>query len=167
MTADSLIRLATPDDAAAVSAVLAASYPPLLASAYDADLLRRALPLMIKANPKLLSSGSYYVAMAGDEVVGCGGWTPEQPGTGQVTPGVGHIRHFAVRADQAGCGVGRALYQRCEKQARDSGISTFESQATLNGEPFYAALGFHVIGRIEVPMSNDVKFPSILMRRTI
>lgn len=166
MTGDLVIRLASPDDADAVSAVLAASYPPLLAAAYDADLLKRALPFMIKANPKLLSSGSYYIAMADDEAVGCGGWTPEQPGTGTITPGVGHIRHFAVRADQAGRGVGRALYQRCEAQAREQGVTTFESQATLNGEPFYAALGFHLVGRIAVRM-GDVAVPSLLMRRAI
>jgi GNAT superfamily N-acetyltransferase len=164
---DIAIRAATPDDAEAVSALLAASYPALLAGAYDPDLLARALPLMTAANPKLLASGTYQLAISNGEVVGAGGWTKERPGTGEIEPGVGHIRHFGVRADQAGKGVGRRLFDHCVADARGAGITTLESCSTLNGERFYAALGFVVVKPIDAPLSADVALPSILMRRVL
>jgi len=93
------IRVATQADAAAVTAVLESSYSELMKLAYPDTILRRALSPMVRANPKLLASGTYYVATADDGlVVGCGGWTSEKPGTSETEPGVGHLRHFAVRS---------------------------------------------------------------------
>lgn len=60
-----MIRPATPEDAEAVTNLLAAAYPMLLAPSYEAELLARALPLMTRANPALLRSGAYYLAVAG------------------------------------------------------------------------------------------------------
>jgi predicted N-acetyltransferase YhbS len=72
-----------------------------------------------------------------------------------------------VRSGWVGRGVGRALYECCARDARAAGARDFEAQASLNGEPFYAALGFVRIGPIDVPMGRDLVFPSILMRRAI
>ncbi|MET0605250.1 MAG: GNAT family N-acetyltransferase [Beijerinckiaceae bacterium] len=162
------LRVTTTDDAASVSAVLAASYPALLASAYDPDVLGRALPLMTKANPKLLASGTYYLAEAVAGVaVGCGGWTRERPGSGEIENGLGHIRHFGVRPDWSGRGVGRTLLERCIREARAAGVAEFEAYSTLNGEPFYAALGFEPIGRFDVAMGPGASLPSVIMRRAL
>ena len=56
------IRIATPKDSDAVSALLVASYSTLLAPCYNSDMLAGALPHMTKANPTLLACGTYYVA---------------------------------------------------------------------------------------------------------
>src|SRR5688572_20469091 len=119
MTADYVIRVATPDDAASVATLLEASYPPLMASAYDARALLPALKVMTKPNPSLLASGTYYLAESpGGRIVGSGGWTLERPGTRVIEPGVAHIRHFATDPSWAKRGVGRAIYDRCESAAR-------------------------------------------------
>ncbi len=47
------------------------------------------------------------------------------------------------------------------------GVSRFECYSTLNGELFYAALGFSRIKRIEIPMGPDVMLPAIHMSRPI
>jgi GNAT superfamily N-acetyltransferase len=167
MSATVSIRAATPDDAAAVTAVLRASYPRLMAAAYDAGLLARTLPAITKANPRLLASGTYHLAEAGGGPVGCGGWSFERPGAAEVEPGVGHLRHFATRAGWTGRGIGGLIYEHCEAQARAAGVTVLECYASLNAEPFYASLGFRTIGRIEVKMSNGVAFPSIHMRHSI
>lgn len=162
------VRLATPDDAAAVSALLAACYPVFLAGHYDTDLLDALLPRMTQASPALLASGSYYLAEASDgTVIGCGGWTRERPGTGEVTEGLGHVRHVGVHPAWAGRGVGRALFERWRKQARACGIREFECYATLNAEGFYNALGFETEGPLEVDMGPGPKMPSMLMRQAI
>jgi hypothetical protein len=69
------VRIASPQDAEAVSALLAASYPLLMAFGYDPILFARALPVLTKANPALLSTRTWYVVEAlgaDDRLVGCG-----------------------------------------------------------------------------------------------
>lgn len=161
------IRTARPEDAQAVQRVLEASYPLLMASAYESRLLARALPMITRANPKLLGSGTYYVAEAGGEAVGCGGWSVHGPGSEPVVAGVAHIRHFGIRPDWTGRGVGRLIYGRCESAARAAGVRAFECYASLNGEGFYQALGFARIAEIAVAMGPHVRFPSVHMRRAI
>lgn len=161
------IRVAQPGDVDAVEKVLRASYPALMIRAYDPAVLARALPGMTRANPRLLAGGTYYLAEAAGEAVGCGGWSLERPGTVEVEPGLAHIRHFGVDPGWTGRGVGRALYERCEAQARAAGARRFECYASLNGEAFYAALGFASAGTIDVPMGPDLTFPSIRMFRPI
>ena len=162
-----LVRVARPEDAERVERVLKASFPTLMADAYDAVLLASVLPLITRAHPRLLASGTYYVAESEDAILGCGGWSRERPGTTETESGIAHIRHFATHPDWAGKGVGRALYQRCEVEARAAGIHVFDVYSSLNGERFYAAVGFARIGSIEVEMGEALKFPSILMRRSI
>src|SRR3546814_12613659 len=97
---DVLIRLALPDDAAAVTAVLRASYPDLMAEAYDPELLALMLPTITRANPALLASGTYYLAEAEGEPGACGGWAREMPGRLQVEPGIGPLPHFTTRPNR-------------------------------------------------------------------
>ena len=159
--------MAGPGDAAAVGEVLADSYPVLMAAAYPPELLARALPLITRPHPQLLAGGTYFLAELGGMPVGCGGWSFQEPGSEAVEPGLAHIRHFAVRSGHAGRGIGRALYERCARDARTAGAERFEAQSSLNGEAFYAALGFVRIAPIDVPMAPGLDFPSILMRREI
>ena len=162
------IDVATPADAAAVDALLAASYPVLMSPGYDAAVLAAALPHMTQSSPTLLSSGTYYLATAvtGD-VVGAGGWTRERPGSGEVVPELGHVRHFATHPDWTGRGVGRAIYARCAEAARTAGVKRFECYASLNAEGFYTALGFTLLRHIEVPMGPVTTFPGALMMRSL
>ncbi|MFH6785891.1 MULTISPECIES: GNAT family N-acetyltransferase [Methylobacterium] len=158
------IRRSGPDDGAAVTALPAATYPILMAPAYETATLSRALPLMVRANPVLLASGSFHVAGVPGQIVGCGGWTPERPGTGEVEPGLGHIRHFAVHPASGGCGIGRALFEACREQARARGVEAFECYASLNAEPFYRALGFTKLAPRDIAMGDGVQFPAVWMQ---
>jgi N-acetylglutamate synthase-like GNAT family acetyltransferase len=163
-----LLRVATPDDAEAVAAVLGPSYRELWAEAYPAELLERALPTTTRANPELLESGRYYLVEATTgEPAGCGGWSAHPPGAAEPDPRRGHIRHFATHPAWLRRGVGRMLYERCEVDARAAGFTVFEAYASLNGEAFYAALGFRRVERIETPMPGGVRFPAIRMERAI
>ena len=168
MASDILVRETTEHDDVAVGAVLSASYPNLMRGAYDAAVLDVVLPLMTRANSGLLSSGTYYLAEdMGGNPIGCGGWTLARPGSGDVVPALGHIRHFATHPDWARRGIGRAIFARCEECARPSGITQFECYASLNAEQFYSALGFTSRRRIDVEMVPGTLFPAILMARKI
>jgi hypothetical protein len=61
-TADFAVRTASPKDAEAVSGLLQASYQSLMAFGYEPVLFARAFPILAKANPMLLSCGTWYVA---------------------------------------------------------------------------------------------------------
>jgi len=162
------IRVAGPSDAAAVSDLLRATYPVLMREAYAPVVLARALPLMTVANAGLLAGGTFYVAETADgAIVGCGGWSHERPGTGERVPGLAHIRHFATHPDWARRGVGGGLLDVCVDEARAAGNRRLECYASLNAEAFYASMGFRTIEQVDVRMTEDVVFPSLLMASEI
>jgi predicted N-acetyltransferase YhbS len=162
------VRTAVPADAPQVGAVLEASYATLMRPDYDEAVLAAALPVMTAANPVLLASGNYFVAVDRDErIVGCGGWSRERPGTGATEPGLAHLRHFATHPDWARCGIGRAIYARCARDARRAGARRLECYASLNAERFYAALGFAAVHKIDIPMRPGLLVPSVVMRRRL
>ena len=156
------VRPAGPADAPAVERVLAASYGTLLSRDYPPDLLRAALPVMTRANPALLSSGTYHVAVLSGAVVGCGGWTLATPGRPDVPPDPahGHVRHFATDPAVLRHGVGRALLERCRAEATAAGVARLECWSTLTARPFYEALGFRAVGPIDVELPG-VRFPGV------
>ena len=162
------LRIATPADAAAVNELLQSSYPELMSFCYDAAILADALPLLTEADPRLLSMGTYYLAGSEEHgMVGCGGWSRERPGTGEVVAGLGHIRQFGTHASWTGKGVGRSIYALCEETARSAGLRRFECFSSLNGQGFYSALGFRTVRQIELNLSPDVAIPGVLMERSI
>jgi GNAT superfamily N-acetyltransferase len=161
-----MVRVAGPDDAEAIGAVLRASYPKLMAPAYPADVLARALPFMVRANPALLRSGTYYLAATPDgTAVGCGGWTFERPGEpgSAIDAAQGHIRHFATHPDWVRHGIGRALFGRCVADARAVGVQRFECYASIVAQSFYTALGFMVVGPMTIELEPGLMFPSLRM----
>lgn len=161
-------RVAVPEDEMAVTGLLKECYPSLMAAAYEAALLAAALPVMTQASPSLLSSGTYYVALTGtDQLVGCGGWTKEQPGTGAIEPGLGHIRHFGTHPAYVNLGIGRRIFDRCRADAAAKGIRRFEVYSSLNAEEFYAKLGFRRVHTVDLPMGSALNLPAILMDQTL
>ncbi len=160
------VRVARPSDATAVDELLARSYGNLLAPDYDPELLERALPKMTRAQDRLLTCGTWFVAeLADGRVGGCGGWTPERPGTGAREPGLAHVRHFATDPAMTGRGIGRALLERSIAEATEAGFDRLESFSTLTAVPFYARFGFRTVERVDVAMGPDLAFPSVRMIR--
>ena len=166
MTARFSLRTADPRDFTAVSALLAASYAELFAVAYEPQVLARALPLMTKANAQLLASGRFYLAQTEQgALIGCGGWSIEQPGTGKIRPGEGHIRHFATHPDWTRRGVGGALLARCLQDARAAGDRELHLPIEPGGGRFLpGASGFVVVGPIDVVLTPDISIAGVLMR---
>jgi N-acetylglutamate synthase-like GNAT family acetyltransferase len=131
---------------------------------YDKEVLATALPLMTVSQPALLSSGTYYVAETSDgTIVGCGGWSKERPGSNEIRSRLGHVRHFGVHPNWTRQGIGLSIYRRCVEDAKAAGINRLECYSSLNGEPFYQALGFKSIETIDLLMSDDVHLPSVRM----
>ncbi|MGI9385994.1 MAG: GNAT family N-acetyltransferase, partial [Methyloligellaceae bacterium] len=61
-----------------------------------------------------------------------------------------HVENVAVSAAAQGRGVGRALMDRAEEQARNLGLNAVElytNEVMEENFPFYAALGYVITGR--------------------
>lgn len=160
------IRRAWPDDAGAVDAVLAASYPALMPAGYPPEVMERVLPIITRSNPALLGAGTYYLAEAADGTpVGCGGWSFDWPGepTRAPQPGLAHVRHFATHPDWLRRGVGRALLDRCVADAAAAGASRMLCYASLVAEEFYASAGFVATGRTSMEFPPGNRFDSVVM----
>jgi N-acetylglutamate synthase-like GNAT family acetyltransferase len=157
------LRTATKQDIAAVDALLARTYPRLLKADYPPSTLVMALPLISRAQPDLVTSGSYYVVEEVGALLGAGGWTVAAPGRGKVTRGVGHIRHVVTDDRATRRGVGRALMAHICDVARGHGLRRLECLSTLTAEPFYQALGFKSGAHVEVPLAPAIAFPAVEM----
>ena len=116
------------------------------------------------ARGDLLSLGRYYFAEVAGEVLGCGGWSMDEPGTKLVTPGLGHIRNVAVDPRAQGQGVGRALMRHIFTEANNVAITEFLCFSSLEAEAFYQKLGFVVLQRQELSLPNGRKIPMIRMQ---
>jgi hypothetical protein len=63
--------------------------------------------------------------------------------------------------------VGRALFDRCAAEARMKQVQLFRCFSSRNAEGFYKALGFELCGEFEADMGPNIKFPSLLMERSV
>ena len=168
MADDWHIEIASKEHENDINNVLKASFSSLLSSKYDDISLTTILPRLITVNPILLECGTYYIARnPNGDVVGCGGWTHERPGTKDKENGIAHVRHFATHPEYIGCGVGHALFQKCAAEAQKENVETFECYSTLNAEIFYKSIGFHSVNTFDLEMGDGLTMPAILMRANL
>ena len=152
------LRTATPADMAALDDLFARSYPALLKADYPPSLQVLALPLLSRANPRLLASGTYYVAEGADgALLGAGGWSRSGG------PGRGQVRHVVTDKAHVRQGIGRQLLNHVMAEARRAGLRRLDCQSTLTAVPFYRACGFRALGRIDVPLGPGIVFPAVAM----
>ena len=163
-----LIRPATRADIAAVDALLARSYPRLLKADYPASVLVTAIPAIARAQPGLVTCGTYFVAEEEGAILGAGGWTAAIPGRGGAEPGRANVRHVVTDDRQVRRGVGRALLTRVFDTARAAGMTWMHCTATRTAVPFYAALGFETLGPVTIRVGPaGIAFPAVEMRRDL
>lgn len=162
------IRPGTAADIAPLDALLARSYPRLLAPDYPPSVLVTAIPRIAHAQPALVTCGTYFVALRGQTLVGGGGWTRAVPGgAGRARREVGHIRHFTTDVNAVRRGVGRALITRVLQTAAAAGIRRLECMSTRTAVPFYESAGFDVEGHAEVTLDAGITFPAVRMSRGV
>ena len=155
------IRPAVPGDLAALDALFARAYPKLLKADYPPSVLVTALPLISRAQPALLRTGTFHVAETADgALVGAGGWTA-RGGT------VGDVRHVVTDDRYQRRGIGRAILERVFEQAGAAGLTLLDCKSTHTAVPFYSALGFETVAPISVELRPGIHFPAIRMERRL
>jgi len=169
MTTTITIRPSAQSDFAAIDALLARSYPATLKQDYPPSTLVTALPLIARAHPTLVNSGTYYVAERNGEVLGAGGWSWSAPqGGGALGPrDMAHIRHVVTDHRTTRQGIARRLFGTIFQTARAAGVGLLDCQSTLTAVPFYKAMGFHEIGPIEITLRPGIRFSAVRMQRRL
>ncbi len=163
MPATLTLRLATGADIGAVDALLARSYPRLLKSDYPPSIMVTAVPLIARAKPSLVGSGRYYVAeLPGEGIVGAGGWSVASRAAGS-----GEIRHLVTDPRLTRQGVARRIVTAALGAAKSEGLHRMGCLATRTAVPFYEAMGFRLIGPVEIGLAPGISFPALQMTRAI
>jgi len=62
-------------------------------------------------------------------------------------------------------GIGRRLMMAVFAAAAGEGVVRFDCLSTRTAVPFYRAVGFEVVGPVEVPFLQALTFPAIRMRK--
>jgi GNAT superfamily N-acetyltransferase len=160
------LRPTTARDLPRIDALLSESYPALLKPDYPPSVLVTALPLIARANPALLRSGTYLLAEdAGGRTLAAGGWSFSAPQGGVGPRDLGHIRHVVTHPSVVRQGLAAAILERCFREARAAGLTRVMAQATRTAVPFYRAMGFEARAEIEVMLRPGIGFPAIEMVR--
>ncbi|WP_208347541.1 GNAT family N-acetyltransferase [Pseudaestuariivita rosea] len=156
------VRVATRADIPQVDLLLSRSYPKLLKNDYPPSVLVTALPVISRARPSLLASGTYYVAETdGGLIVGAGGWTASRSAP------VADIRHVVTDHRHVRQGIGRQLMQHIFDISKTSGVAVLNCMSTRTAVPFYASQGFVTLGPIDVKLRGGMIFPAVQMQKTL
>lgn len=161
------LRRTTPADLAELDLLYARSYPALVKADYPPSTLVLALPLIARAQPRLLASGSFYLAEAGGAAVGAGGWSWGGPQGGASPVHMAHVRHLVTDHRLVRKGIGRAILGHILAEARRAGARILDCQSTLTAVPFYAAMGFREIGPVLIALRPGITFPAVRMQRAL
>lgn len=176
---DAPLRLATPADVPAIQALIAASVRGLSTGFYSPEMVEASLIHIFGVDTQLVADGTYFVVDGADEPLAAGGWSARRTLYGgdqtklgddpRLDPGTepARIRAFFVHPDWGRRGLGRRLYDECERAALAAGFSELELMATLPGEPLYRALGFTPIESVVVTLPPDIAMGLVRMRRTL
>lgn len=154
-----ILRQATDRDIAGVDALLARSYPRLLRKAYPPSVMVTAVPILARANPALVTSGTYYVAETeAGRIIGAGGWSVRSR-AGRTA----EMRHLAVDPDVVRQGVGRRIVQNVLAEAKGAGLWRMACLATRNAVPFYQSMGFQAVGPVTIGLGPGIAFEAVQM----
>ena len=172
------LRTATHGDRAALQTLIARSARALGASDYRPEQIEAALQGAFGVDSQLIDDGTYFVAETRDgELIGCGGWSRRRTLFGgdshaernaaELDPrtDAARIRAFFVDPGHARQGIGRALLERCESEARARGFSRFELMGTLPGVRLYQALGYVAGELMHYPVAPGVTIEFVPMRK--
>lgn len=169
------VRLATHAEVGELEALARRAVEQRSQDVYTPEQVGSAAACITVPDLDLIEDGTLFAAVVGERIVGCGGCSRRRKlYTGsEVTGDQGRyldpateparIRAFFVEQEMAGRGVGRAIYERCAADAAAAEFRRFELVATLPGIPFYERLGFAVLQRSEILLTDGTRLPTAQM----
>lgn len=176
MSVAAAIRKATLDDRAAIAELIAASARGLSRDDYTEEQIESAIGTgVFGVDTQLVDDGTYYVAEFDGGLVGCGGWSRRRTLFGgdrfaareaeALDPrrDPARIRAFFVHPEWSRKGIGKAILERCESDAREHGFDSLELMATLPGRRLYEAEGYVTEEEVAYAMDDGVSIELVRM----
>ena len=173
------IRMATMQDVPALKELIPTSARELSKGYYTPQQAESAIKYIFGVDTQLIADKTYYIAEADGQVMGCGGWSKrktlyggdqmktEQDPLLDPEQDAGRIRAFFIHPEWARKGIGRRIIEACEEAAKADGFTRMELGATLPGEPLYAAMGYEVTDRFDIPMGDGTALPAAHMKKQL
>ena len=173
------LRYATLDDKPELIDLIARSARELSADDYTPAQIEGALRGAFGVDTQLIADRTYFVAEADGKLVACGGWSKRRTLFGsdarsgrdaaELDPAVdaAKIRAFFVDPAYARRGLGTAILERCESEARACGFRRYEMMATLPGAKLYSRYGYTGTERIQYEVQPGVMIEFIPMSKEV
>jgi GNAT superfamily N-acetyltransferase len=171
-------RLARDNDVPALAELIRLSSRTLQAPYYSAAHIEAALGPIFAVDRQLIRDGTYFVVEQNSTILACGGWSKrkslyggdsERPTEDTMLDPKSHaarIRAFFVHPSWARRGIGKCILNACETAIVSAHFMKADLVATLAGEPLYAAFGYTVVERYEIPMENALTLPVVKMSKS-
>lgn len=149
-----LLRTAVDSDKELITSIIARSSRSLGLSHYSPEIIEAALQTCFGLDSQLVKDKTYYLALNGEIVAGCGGWSYREtlfgsdnepnrsPEKTDPSTGAAKIRAFFILPEFARRGVASLILQRCESEAWHMGFRKLQLMATLPGIAFYRSHGY-------------------------
>lgn len=174
------IRKVTVDDVDQLVGLIAASVRGLARGIYDDRQIELSIESVFGVDTDLIEDGTYFVAESDGRLAGCGGWSKRKTLYGasgytdsrdpaMLEPGedAAKIRAFFVHPDFSRKGIGSAILNACEVEAREHGFRSAEMMSTLPGVPLYSAHGYHGDERVQILVGEGVSIDCIKMKKEL
>jgi GNAT superfamily N-acetyltransferase len=174
------LRLATSQDIPALQNLIDQSVRALSIDYYSPAQIEGALTNVFGVDTQLIADQTYFVAEAGEQIVGGGGWSKRHTLFGGdqakssetdslLNPGEqpARLRAFYVHPKWSRRGVGRLITKACEAAARNAGFTSVELIATLPGQPLYEANGYEIVCPFEIPLPDGLSLPAFRMAKSL
>src|SRR4051794_16078635 len=172
------LRRATFEDVAAIRELIALSARELSRGYYDDVQIAAALAHVFGVDTNLIEDGTYFVADRPGELLGCGGWSQRRTlfggdqyaardsGFSDPATDAAKIRAFFIHPHGARQGIGRAILQRGEVEARAVGYQAAELMSTLPGVEVYRAAGYVAGAPTSLTVGDGVEIGFVPMRKS-
>lgn len=173
------LRVATPQDEAAIDALMKESAAALFPRFYGEPAASSAIRYVPEVDRMLLEDGTFFVLETRGEAVACGGWSRRDrlyTGSGDAEGDAraldparepARVRAMFVRPDWTRRGLGRRVLEACEEAARREGFRRLVLLSTLAGLPLYRAYGFRSLEETEIVLPDGVEVPCVSMDKPI
>jgi N-acetylglutamate synthase-like GNAT family acetyltransferase len=188
MQLDIHIRRAVVADIPQLRALIDASVRGLQSDDYSHEQIEGALKSVFGVDSQLIADETYFIAETKVEMksesikmvtVGCGGWSKRKTlfGGDQWTnrtdslldprTDAAKIRSFFVHPEWPRRGIGSAILETCEADAKSAGFTRAEMGATLTGVKLFQVRGYVPIESIEIPLENGASLRVVRMTKQL
>lgn len=176
-----VIRKAALEDQIEITDLIKESVKGLSREDYNEKQIELSIKSVFGVDKQLIEDKTYFVAEDEEgKIVGCGGWSNRKTLYGasnyeqsrdsnllNLEIDAAKIRAFFIHPKFARKGIGTAILEACEAEAKAHGFTSAEMMATLPGVKLYAVRGYEGDEEVKVSIGENENIICIRMRKVL